>query len=196
MVYLKKTRNILILVLSLLVLNTGMAGAFEDGFSPAKKIDGKNTIVYYESESDPPYLIQKLDMRPSDIILAGKALGGKASSEDELTNLLDVLFIQVSDVLDMHLYSLKINIKICKNETELKALYKRLFNSELGPRPSFYIYDTNSIYIAQEQFKREMLGHEMAHAIICHYFVVPPPVKIQEVLAMYVEYNLRRAGQQ
>ena len=30
---------------------------------------------------------------------------------------------------------------------------------------------------------------------LTHYFVVQPSVKVQEVLAMYVEYKLRRTGQ-
>ena len=49
----------------------------------------------------------------------------------------------------------------------------------------------NTIYTSEESFKREVVGHEMSHAIICHYFAVPAPVKVQEVLSMYVEYNLR-----
>jgi hypothetical protein len=35
-----------------------------------------------------------------------------------------------------------------------------------------------------------MLGHEIAHAIISSFFIVPPPEKIQEVLAGYVDYSL------
>ena len=99
---------------------------------------------------------------------------------------------QVSDILDMHIYSLKINIKVCRTPEELSELYKNMFNTGLGHQKSFYVYRTNTIYAYEDSFKREIIGHEMAHAILCHYFPVPPPVKIQEVLAMYVEYSLRR----
>jgi hypothetical protein len=37
-----------------------------------------------------------------------------------------------------------------------------------------------------------VLGHEIAHAIMSHYFVVLPSEKIQEVLAGFVEYQLRK----
>ena len=38
----------------------------------------------------------------------------------------------------------------------------------------------------------KVLGHEIGHAVISHYFVVLPSVKVQEVLAVYVEYQLRK----
>jgi len=38
------------------------------------------------------------------------------------------------------------------------------------------------------------LGHEIGHAVISNYFVVQPPIRIQEVLAGYVEYQLRKAA--
>ena len=39
--------------------------------------------------------------------------------------------------------------------------------------------------------RKGILMHEMSHAIISRFFPVPAPVKVQEVLAMYVEYNLQ-----
>jgi hypothetical protein len=32
----------------------------------------------------------------------------------------------------------------------------------------------------------------MAHALISNYFVVAPPPKVQEILAGYVEYSVRK----
>ena len=107
--------------------------------------------------------------------------------------MLDVLFTQVCDTLDMQLYSFQGKIKICLDRERLSQIYDDLFRKELQAS-SFYIYSLNTIYISADSFKREILGHEMAHAIISHYFVVQPSVKIQEVLAGYVEYQLRRTG--
>ncbi len=39
-----------------------------------------------------------------------------------------------------------------------------------------------------------LLGHEMGHVIISHYFVVPPSYRIQEVLTGYVEFQLRKSN--
>lgn len=177
----------------MLVIVVPIALANDDGFGSAKKTEGKYTETFYLPEINTVDLIQKLNMRPSDKVLAGMPLERKRSDETELAAILDTLFIQVSDILDMHLYNLKVIIKICRSPEELSGIYKNMFMADLGGQKSFYVYYTNTVYVSEEGFKREIIGHEMAHSVISHYFVVPPPIKIQEVLAMYVEYNLRRA---
>ena len=187
-----KIRNYKILFIMLAMLLSAItAWAIDDDFDAAPRAFGKYTAVYYSADTNPPDLVKKINMLPSDRILAGMPSGKRASGPDELPELLDSLFLRVSDILGIHLYNLQVNIKICRNLARLKEIYNKLFNSSLGDRLSFYVYDLNTIYVSEEGFRREIVGPEMAHAIICHYFVVPPPVKIQEVLAMYVEYNLR-----
>ena len=105
---------------------------------------------------------------------------------------LDTLFLRVGDILDMNLYSFHGNIKICNDLLGLKNIYSNLFGADLGDRISFYASEVNTIYISGANFERGVLGHEIAHALICRYFFVPPSIKIQELLAMYVEYQLRK----
>ena len=107
--------------------------------------------------------------------------------------MVDTLFLRICDLLDMHLYSYRGNIKICRDYNQLSQIYRNLFNADLKGTRSFYTYDLNTIYISPESFQLGILGHEIAHAIISHYFVVQPPVKVAEVLAGYVEYQLRKA---
>jgi hypothetical protein len=57
---------------------------------------------------------------------------------------------------------------------------------------SFFVNDLNTIYIAADHFDVGVLGHEIAHTVQSHYFVVAAPTKVQEVLAGYVEYQLRK----
>ena len=177
----------------ILFLSARPLHALDDGFGPSKKIEGKSVVIYCAPETDIPNLIQKLNIRPSDTILAGQPLTGDASYGNELAGALDTLCEQVSGILDMRLYNLKINIYVCKDTAQLEGIYRHMFSEDLGGRQSFYVYGLNSVYVSEDSFKREIVGHEMAHAIISHYFVVPAPVKIQEILSMYVEYNLRRA---
>ncbi|OGW77425.1 MAG: hypothetical protein A3I73_02050 [Omnitrophica bacterium RIFCSPLOWO2_02_FULL_45_16] len=194
MPYIKKICAALIL-LSAVLLNVGLSWAFEDGFGSAKKIYGEHLSVYCAPESDIAGLDRRLNIRTSDKVLARKSAKMADSPEKELSDSLDTLFLRVSDIMDMHLYSLQVNIKLCRDDAQLNSIYNNLFKASLGGRRSFYVFSFNTIYISIEGFSKEIIGHEMAHAIICHYFAVPPPVKIQEVLAMYVEHNLRRAGQ-
>jgi len=118
------------------------------------------------------------------------------SLEGELADMLDTLFAQVCTILDMQLYSFKGIIKICRDSSQLNYIYHQIFNDD--PRNmtrSFYAFINNTIYTSPENFILGVIGHEMGHAIISHYFVILPLVKIQELLAAYVEYQLRSTGQ-
>lgn len=166
--------------------------AVEDGFGSARKAEGSYFSIYYSAQIDTAILSQQLNIQPSDEIIVGKTAKRKNSSEVLLSDMLDTLFLRVSDILDMHIYSFQGDIKICSSQAQLEQIYSRLFNKSLNNQRSFYVYSLNTIYISADSFKREILGHEMAHAIISRYFVVMPPLKIQEVLAAYVEYQLRK----
>ncbi|MCX5701744.1 MAG: hypothetical protein NTW64_02035 [Candidatus Omnitrophica bacterium] len=182
-----------ILIFSILfTLAIGVSYGYEDGFGPAKKVEGDHFTIYYSPELETAFLMQQLNLGPSDAFLTGETVKGP-DSPIELTDMVDTLFARVCDVLDMELYSYKGDIKVCKNFDQLKAIYKTLFDRELT-KQSFYVNDLNTIYISEEFFKPEILGHEIAHAVISHYFVVLPSVKIQEVLATYVEYQLRKSA--
>ena len=174
-------------------LATGIAYSLDDGFGSAKKIESNHFTIYYAPELEIATLTQQLNISPSDEILVGKSSREGNPLAFGLADMLDTLFMRVCDILDMQLYSFKGNIKICKDDDYLKAVYKNLFDKNLT-RSSFYVNALNTIYISQESFQQEILGHEIGHAIISHYFVVSPSVKIQEVLAGYVEYQLRRTG--
>lgn len=185
-----------VIIVSLIFIAIGNAYGNEDGFGQAKKIATKQFTVYYAAQLDLPTLAKKLRISFSDRILAG--------TDPELSTLsdqlgfaeaLDTLFLGVCNMLDMNLYSFQGTIKICRDTSQLNDIYTNLFGSSLGGRYSFYVCDLNTIYISQEHFEREVLGHEIAHAIISHYFVVQPPVKASEVLAGYVEYQLRKTGE-
>ena len=187
-----RRHSLIILAGAAFLLNAAGAFAAEDGLGFHKKMEGQYVTVYASSGFDAASLAQQLDIRPSDEILAGRSVRNKNVREEALAQMLDTLYMQVSNILDMHLYSLKTDIKVCKTTAELDGIYNRLFSASLGGRRSFYVYDYNSIYVSEEAFQPGIIGHEMSHAIISHYFAIPAPVKVQEVLAMYVEYNLKK----
>ncbi len=172
------------------------ADAVEDGFGRAQKIEGKHFVIYYVPDIALSGLMQQLNVTPSDKLLAGKSSEKGFSLEGELADMLDTLFTRVCNVLDMQLYSFKGNIKICRDSGQLNYIYHQVFNNNSrNMTRSFYAFANNTIYTSPENFMLGIIGHEMAHAIISHYFVVLPSVKIQEVLSAYVEYQLRNSGQ-
>ncbi len=165
----------------------------DDGFGDATKIDGHYFTIYYKPGVDINNLIGQLHVSKTDQMMANQPVD-TSSVEKQLASMLDVLFNRAGDVLDMHVHSFKGNIKIFASQRELAAFYDNLYHRDLPCTGlSFYLSDFNSIYITAENFRREILGHEMGHAVMSHYFVVQPSVKIQEVLAGYVEYQLRKS---
>jgi hypothetical protein len=184
--------KVIIFVCAFFLLTFWRAYGFEDGFGSAKKSEGAHFTVYLAPALDAQFLAQELNIGPSENIFMGSAQSSSNASGSDLPGMLDALFSQICDYLDMQLYSFKGTIKICRDFEHLIGIYERLFNSRDLNTSSFYVYALNTIYISPENFKREVLGHEIAHAIISHYFVVQPPMKAAEVLAGYVEYQLRK----
>ncbi len=179
-------------VFIVLAFTSAAAFAVEDGFISSKEFPGKHLFVYCESGVDTALLAKQLNITPSNAILAGKSTAAAVFSDVELADKLDTLLIMVCDILDIRLYSFEGSIKVCRNNERLKKIYYDLFGRDLNNLPSFYVHDLKTIYVSAEGFKSGTIGHEVAHAVISSYFVVLPPVKLQEVLSGYVEYQLRK----
>jgi len=64
------------------------------------------------------------------------------------------------------------------------------FECEFKEGEARYDFATDTIYLPKEATKG-MLYHELTHAILCDYFIVPIPRTIHESLAGYVEYKTR-----
>jgi len=109
---------------------------------------------------------------------------------------LDALYLEVSDILDIHIYSYHGKIKIYPNKEDVESNVATALKKQHAKKtdfPAVYRHSLNTIYASFPDLTLGMLAHEIAHAILSHYFVVPPPTKIQEVLAGYVEYTIRKS---
>lgn len=167
--------------------------AADDGFSTATKIDTGHFTIYCSSGVDINALISQLNVSQMDQLLTNMNVD-TSSAQAKLSSMIEVLFARASDVLDMHIFSLKANIKIFATQQDLTAFYNNMFHAKIPCTGyGFYLDDTKSIYMSSENFRREVLGHEMGHAIMSRYFAVEPSVRIQEVLAGYIEYQLRKS---
>ena len=184
---------ILIALFSYVAAGSLFAAEIEDGFGSASKIESRYFTIYYSKQIDISKLSQQLNITIADKILAGRNIDNDIASEHGIAGMVDILYSLVGDMVDMHVYNFKGNIKICQDQAQLNKIYRNLFGQDLlSYMVSFYVNDTSTIYISEESFRREVLGHEIAHAIMNHYFVVSPPVKVQEILAKYIEYQLRK----
>ena len=139
-------------------------------------------------------LLKKL--RADYFLQMGAAFSGDRSNNADMNGLLartlDAIYLDVSDVLDIHMYSFSVDLEIFPDKSAL-ADELQAYLGKRADMPSFYFYDKNKIYVAYSDMTLGMLSHEIAHSIISHYFVVQPSAKVQEVLAGYVEYSVRKS---
>jgi hypothetical protein len=182
-----------ILILAVFTLSPACAVEPMDGFLPERIIDGRYFRVLVARELQEPDLLQTLDISPQHSILLSSDHGsGVTFSSRNIADLLDALFEWSSNMLDMHLYTFKGTIAITRDEQELKEIHRRLYGHEAYSDKAFYVSEKNCIYVSAADFTKEVIGHEIAHVLIMNYFVVAPPVKVQEVLAGYIEYQIRK----
>ncbi len=118
----------------------------------------------------------------------------KRRSGDILAQTFDTLFLNVADILDIHSYNFKGRIYILADTKDLNAISFKFFQ-EKPLSGGFYVPQKKTIYITFDDLSLKVLSHEMAHALMVHYFVVPPSAKIQEILSGYVEFSLRKSMQ-
>lgn len=165
------------------------AARINDGYRGNKKISSEYFTVYAEDTSalnrfeyhfTVPSSIDAIVPEPTVIYDTGD-VGGE----------LDVLYLAIAEILDIHIKKFHCNVKVCSDAASLARISERLFGRTVRV-PAFYVVDNNTIYVDASNISINVLGHELAHALQNEYFVVPPPVKIQEVLSGYVEYQLRK----
>ena len=112
---------------------------------------------------------------------------------DRLARTVDALYAEASDILGIHVYSFHGNLKFYPDHAALNEIFQNYFHEDF-PQYSFYLHERATLYSSLPDLTLGMLGHEIAHAIISHYFVIPPPARVQEILSGYVEYNLRKSA--
>lgn len=165
------------------------AASGHDDFSPNQIVHSRYFTIYVEQDADLETLARKLTVPPSikAVIKNRPSYSDSLRFEDQL----DTLFLAVSEIMDIRLKKFHGEVKICKDNASLANVAVNLFGRPIQPR-AFYVVALGILYVDAESVTLNVLGHELSHAIQSHYFVVPPPEKIQEVLAGFVEYELRK----
>jgi hypothetical protein len=101
----------------------------------------------------------------------------------------DKIVDKVMALLDMRSPNFHFSIYLCRTPAEVETAYRR--TGMAGPVPeAFYAHANRSITLLPDTINDGMLAHEIAHAVISAYFGTPPPARMQEVLAQYVDSHL------
>lgn len=150
-------------------------------------IESNFFVLYYNPSANLEDLERGLTKRP--LYFDQQARYGEVTTQEEICRRLDKLYNRVQDVLDMHPKTPRIKIKIFKDRGELNDEFVKIFGKP-GDFKSFYVYKHNTIYTSEGDIEDSVIIHEMAHAIIDHYFSVIPPETVGEILAAYVDAHL------
>lgn len=176
-----------VFIISLCFCVLGYAEGGNDGFQAAKTVESRYFKIYIESGVDLDRLAMEFSV-PASI----KAIIKEPVSDSySMPNQLDLLYLAVSEIMDIRLKNFKCKLKICKDASGLSGVADRLFGQEIQTG-GFYVCAIDTLYIDAQNVNIHILAHELSHAIQTHYFIVPPPPTVQEVLAGYVEYQLRK----
>ncbi|MFH1752803.1 MAG: hypothetical protein ABH875_01350 [Candidatus Omnitrophota bacterium] len=164
-------------------------------YSPAYPLDleSKYFTANIDEGIDIYSFAQKIDIRyymESDATASSRAPSKDAVLKDSL----DGLYMAVSDVLGIHMYSLKINLTVLPVRKDINNTLKGYLEEGIDI-PSYYFKERNAIYISFEDLTVGMLAHEIAHAIMARYFVIAPPPETQEILSGYVEFSINKSMQ-
>jgi len=188
----RKYPEIFLFAVAVLAINTfaaEAADAINDGFIAAKTLKSRYFDIEAESGVNITGLTVSLAVPPSITAIIREPI--TPFSELTLQNQLDLLYLSVSEIMDMKPAKFRCIVKICKDRASLSRIASNLYGQEIQPG-GFYAAAFNCLYVDADNVSINILGHELGHALQAHYFVVPPSVRIQEVLSGYVEFQLRK----
>ena len=111
------------------------------------------------------------------------------SMEDRLKARIEIILLRVKDILGMDPKGLHVTIKVFKTRKAMNDAYAWMFNKPANLR-SFYVHYFESIYTNEQDLLDSVMAHELGHAVIDHYFSVPPPFRMAELMATYVDAHL------
>ena len=129
-----------------------------------------------------------------DNVVFGKSFflfGGKSSLtlEEQVQNKISSIISKVKTILEMFPDEMFFNVVLFKSEKKVQAVYRKEYGIDVN-YIAFYSPMSDSIYISTDNVTLRVFAHEMAHAVICHYFDKQPAVKIHELMAQFVEAHI------
>jgi len=179
----------IIFIICAVFCRPGFAARTTDGFEASSRFESRYFTVLTQDGAD----LQGLAARVSVPASIRAIIREPVSSYDfySLKDQLDLMFLAVSEIMDIRLKNFECKVKICRNAAALTEAAKAVYGRAVKTG-GFYVADTNTLYIDAENADMAILGHELSHAVQVQYFVVPPPATVQEVLSGFVEYQLRK----
>lgn len=161
-------------------LNPAYAGA---------QVTTKHLRLFFNNEEDVEKFGKEIDFSTGNSLSSIFSSSSSRDIENQLIVKLDALFEKVQLLLDMRKSMTKIRVNVYSNSDQLAEAYQQVFKRG-GEARGWYVYEYNTIYLNAMDVHEGMLAHELAHAIIDHFFAARPPRATAEILATYVDKHL------
>lgn len=152
----------------------------------SRRVQSRYCTLWIDPETDIKKVSNKISIRGISRLKLPKG----SSPETELAAKCDILFERAEEILDMYPPGIHVTLKVVASRDTISQVHKAQYDVGTDA-PAIYLFESNTIYAWAKEISESVLIHEMAHCILDHYFQVRPPRKIEELLAMHVDAQMR-----
>lgn len=110
--------------------------------------------------------------------------------EEQVENKMAHLVSKVQSILEMFPEKMFFKVVLFSSERDVQQAYYMEYGLK-AHYIAFYSPLSDTIYISTNNVSLRVIAHEMAHAVIYHYFDKQPAVKIHELMAQFVEVHIQ-----
>jgi hypothetical protein len=155
------------------------------------EIDGETVQVFYLPGANLRKLEARLRTRSIPLPAEYRQILSDSSypMESRIALRMHALLLRAEEILGMKPNIKRIDVKVFRSRRDLGDEYERLFRSRKEHK-SFYYHTLRGVFTSEQDMIDSIIAHEFGHAVVDHYFRVPPPPKIAELLATYVDEHL------
>jgi hypothetical protein len=112
-----------------------------------------------------------------------------SSYEDKIVYRINVLLARVKEMLDMYPPEMYFTIRIFKSSDEIDKEYYKIMRERKSVK-AFYNHRFKTIYTSEGTISDSVIAHELTHVIIDNYFLIRPPAKVAEMMAIHTDSHL------
>jgi len=163
----------------------GLSAFSQDSFS---LYESDNLSVYGYQGMDTSFLLDQLHY--TSFLHSETVFNSGPSSLDRmLSRTLEEIYLEISDLLDIHDYNGHITVYVLPGREELQARASAL-SQDLSGASAFH--SGTDVYISLDALTLSRFSDELSQVLIENYFAVPPPATVRQALCGYVQYHVKQ----
>lgn len=174
--------------LGLLFVHFGEQCRAEEG-SEWQEIKGSGFVLYYKPGANLKKVERSIRHRYFLSPLRSRYSDPSYEVTSRISLRLEAIFMRVQELLSMYPAAMNIQVRMYRDREELGATHERILKFS-GRHRSFYVHKLRTIFTSEQDISDSVIAHEIAHAVLDHYFNTVPPAKVAELLATYVDAHL------